>query len=64
MDPDRDLNPKKNRTLFLKVKIQFNILNQYHVGDKFWGEASGWHDKKMCLLVELICVVARHFCLN
>ena len=35
-----------------------------YVGDKFWGVASDWHDKKICLMVELLTVVATHICLN
>ena len=38
----------------------WQIELRFRVGDKFSGLASGWHDEKMCLTVELICVVATH----
>ena len=38
----------------------WQIELRFRVGDKFSGLASGWHDEKMCLTVELICLVATH----
>ena len=48
-----------------KLNVLWGWRLRVLVGDKFWSATSGWHDKKyVCLIVQLIYVVATHTCLD
>ena len=45
---------------FIKILWGSWIRIAVPTGDIFWGATSGWHDKKLWQMLELICVVSAH----